>query len=139
MTVKSNTADREADGWTPRRNRKLGIYCSPRCGHGCTYDEFQEATRDAGKLAKRLGSGWSPVVWENMGWHYRVEKGCVALHPSVTGPRGHRHFHGYTVYFNSAHQFVTSATTPEAALDEACEKARAFARTLRRDATYVFR
>jgi hypothetical protein len=74
--------------WKPRRNR--GIYCSPACGGGCTHREFTDATRRAAKLAARLGDGWKPRVWENLGWHYTVElgdakRGGISIHEGANG------------------------------------------------------
>lgn len=69
--------------WTPRR--RGAIYCSPRCGRGCTFAEYQSATRDAKALAKRLGAGWRTDVWENMGWHYRALSPCGRV--KVSGER----------------------------------------------------
>lgn len=61
--------------WIPKRRGK--IYCSPACGGGCTYAEYLSAKTKAAKLVKRLGRGWKPRVWENLGWHYQAVKGDV--------------------------------------------------------------
>lgn len=55
------------------------IYCAPWCGASCTWADFQEATKSAKALAKSLGSGWTPVVSENMGWHYKVTNGILEV------------------------------------------------------------
>jgi hypothetical protein len=31
------------------------------------------ATKKAKALCKKLGPGWTPHVWENMGWHYTAQ------------------------------------------------------------------
>lgn len=62
-------------------------------------------------LAKRLGEGWSANIFENMGWHFQVAKGVCAISKSKHGRKT-----VYTVYFNSARQFVVTAGTPEQAL-----------------------
>lgn len=54
--------------WIPRRNGNT--HCSPACGHGCTIQDYREANKAALDLAKRLGTGWVPDVWENIGWHH---------------------------------------------------------------------
>ncbi|KKN04085.1 hypothetical protein LCGC14_1101020 [marine sediment metagenome] len=34
-------------------------------------------------LARTLGPGWTPLVWENLGWHYAVRSPCglLSVHP----------------------------------------------------------
>lgn len=60
--------------WTPQHLGK-GIYCSPACGGLCTYAAYTRAIHASAALARKLGPGWKPKVWENLGWHWRVEKG----------------------------------------------------------------
>lgn len=52
--------------------RRGATYCSPGCGAKCTWEKYQHAKRMARALAKRLGPGWKPEVWENMGWHWKA-------------------------------------------------------------------
>lgn len=54
--------------WTPVRRGK--VYCSSACGHGCLYADYLKAQHAAKALAKRMGDGWKPKIWENLGWHY---------------------------------------------------------------------
>lgn len=35
-----------------------------------------QATDYANQLAKELGSGWKPYIWENLGWHFRAVSDC---------------------------------------------------------------
>lgn len=49
--------------------------------------EQRQAVRDAATLCKRLGPGWKPCVWENMGWHHRAERAPLSVHV-FTGARG---------------------------------------------------
>lgn len=43
-----------------------------------------DAERNARNLIARLkGKGWKPVVFENMGWHWRAVSGPVQVYPSV--------------------------------------------------------
>ena len=42
-----------------------------------------KAEKLAKNLVKRMkGSGWRPMVFENMGWHWRVVSGPVQVYPS---------------------------------------------------------
>ena len=58
--------------WTPRLNGD--VYCSPACGFCCKKADFDRATERAQAIAKMLGGGWEPRVWENGGWHFEVKK-----------------------------------------------------------------
>lgn len=66
--------------------RKGPIYCAPACGRGCTWAEFQQATRKAKALAADLGEGWEPEVHENLGWHFMAAHHSKKL--TVYGSRG---------------------------------------------------
>ncbi len=95
--------------WTPR-NQPGGIYCSPACGGNCTEADYRQAVRCSRNLAHHMGGGWEPRVWENLGWHYVVEKGVAIIAPPGRGSEK------YTVFFNTSLQVVTTAETPEEAL-----------------------
>jgi hypothetical protein len=41
--------------------------------------KFEQACKKALDLAKRLGNGWSAIVWENVGWHYDVRSPCKRI------------------------------------------------------------
>lgn len=126
-----------ADGWTPHRRGE--VYCSPRCGAGCTHAAFERATAEAEALCSRLGEGWRPRVWENMGWHYAAQKGCLALHPNTGGSTvkpGWR-VTGYTAFFNSARQIVIRDESPFDAVSRAVRDARQLARCMLADATMI--
>lgn len=116
------------DGWTPILSQGGRVYCSPRCGGKCLKEHYDNAVTAADALAARMGAGWKPAVWENLGWHYRVEKGVAVLHakedrrkPAVNGAYP---ITGYMVFLNSAKQFVSHAATPEDALGFAAQDAR---------------
>ena len=79
------------------------------------------ATDAAEKLAKKMGSGWKPRVWENMGWHYDVSNGVVRLSPFIC--RGE--LVTYTVYFNTVQQVVASSKKPKKAMRKAIKKVKA--------------
>lgn len=66
--------------WKPRRRGRL--YCAPACGHGCTWDEYQQAKKDAKALAASLGPKWIPRVHENMGWWYSAFSPCGRIYVS---------------------------------------------------------
>lgn len=68
-----------------KAERKGSVYCAPACGFDCKLSEFEEATAKATRLAKRLGKNFSPRVWENMGWHWSVTCGNVAIYPRNHG------------------------------------------------------
>lgn len=45
-----------------------------------------DAERNARNLVARMkGEGWKPVVFENMGWHWRAVSGPVQVYPSGMG------------------------------------------------------
>lgn len=45
-----------------------------------------DAMRNARNLVARMkGEGWEPIVFENMGWHWRAVSGPVRVYPSDTG------------------------------------------------------
>lgn len=69
------------DKWTPKLNGD--VFCSSACGSGCKKADFDRATELAGVIAAKLGRGWIPRVWENLGWHFEVKKGAATV--SLTG------------------------------------------------------
>jgi|GEM_PF-852899 len=89
----STEADRGDDSrWTPRRRRANGVdlYCSPRCGGGCTWADYRLAHKDGAGLARRLGAGWTVEVWENLGWHYQAVSPCGRFKVSCDPGNGYR-------------------------------------------------
>jgi hypothetical protein len=81
--MKRNTESRPPS-WKPKANGHK--YCAPACGRGCTRAEYDKAITNAAALVKRLkGKGWRPVVFENMGWHWRAISGPVQVYPSGDG------------------------------------------------------
>lgn len=109
--------------WEPQVRHGGAVYCSPACGFNCTREEHDRAHREAGELAKRLGDGWTPHVWENMGWHYEAVKGIARIMP-VKGRDGV--ILSYTAYVNSAfgRQVITRGTDPVDAFGMAMQQAR---------------
>jgi hypothetical protein len=113
-----------SDKWKPVL--RGGIYCSPKCGCGCTKEAFDLATMEANDLCKRLGTRWTPSVWENCGWHYSAQAcdGLFAIHPSKNY-RKHPTPHlwvvdGYTAWIHTQPQFISENNAdPLAAMKEA--------------------
>jgi hypothetical protein len=60
-------------------------YCAPACGHGCTLAQFDAAHAAALGLATELGDGWLVDVWENLGWHWGVNKGGIKVRQNHGG------------------------------------------------------
>ena len=99
------------------------VYCSRWCGFKCKRRAHDLAVKEGNELAERLGHGWAPRVWENVGWHYAVTRGVVTLHPACEGSTivGEWKVVGYKCYINTQPQFVSSHRheTPEAAFADA--------------------
>lgn len=122
-------------GWTPVR--RGSIYCSPRCGGECTWKAFRAATDNAASLAKRMGGGWHPRVWENLGWHWRIECGPADAPFGRIGCDGYRKYDaevraGYMLgphagSSSTSLQFWGKGTTPEKAIEAARDSARSIA------------
>jgi hypothetical protein len=72
--------------WTPVLHG--AIYCSPACGGNCTKRAHDKAVEAADKLVAILGSQWSAVVYENLGWYYKAVSGPVTVFPSYDGSFG---------------------------------------------------
>lgn len=65
------------------------LRCARWCGRGCTEAEYRAARQTAARLARQLGRGWRPEVWENLGWHARAVSadGRLKVHLSRAGGR----------------------------------------------------
>lgn len=98
--------------WNPIRRGER--YCSPACGAGCTLSQYEKAVSDSKKLAKSMGNGWSTYVWENMGWHWRVEKGKIEIYPSPS--------EGFSVFVQTTPQFIVKGSNPKKALADALKE-----------------
>ena len=83
--------------WKPK-HQPHGVYCSPACGGKCKLLDHNRAQSEATKAAARLGKGWVAHVWENLGWYWSVNKGCMEIVPTQTGYRG---------YFNGEKQVIS--------------------------------
>lgn len=140
MATKEAELEAYRKGWTPIADGD--VYCSPRCGMKCKRSWYDIAIEQALELAARMGPGWEPDVWENLGWHWRVKKGCCQIHPSENrnkgrGENGRYPIESYTCFFNSAHQFVTHGSTPEEALGLALQDARTMISRIREDCDHL--
>lgn len=105
-------------------------YCSASCGFGCTRAAYQRATEEADSLAKRLGGGWRPYVWESCGWHYVVKCGICDISPVLGGKQnclsGDWDVVGYRAWIQTKPQFISeSGKTPEEAFRNALDKIQA--------------
>lgn len=95
------------------------IKCAKWCGRGCTRKEYETAERNALELTRRLGKGWKPDVWENLGWHYATRRAGVRVIP---------HYGAFTAYLNykksPGGRWVATASTPDGAIAKALALAR---------------
>lgn len=109
--------------WTPKQRGK--IYCAPACGGGCTLEAFNLATKRANILCARLGHGWRPRIWENLGWHYSAVSSCGRW-------KVHAHHHKsgvtYSAFLGAADSpggfWAESGETPEAAMRNTWDAAK---------------
>lgn len=69
--------------WEPIRAGD--VYCSPACGADCKYSDYEKATSQARALCDELGSGWEPLVWENMGWYFAAKNGDAQIRKTAWG------------------------------------------------------
>lgn len=79
---------------------KGDTYCAPFCGRGCKFSWYEKAMRDSERLCKRLGKGWTPEVWENLGWHFKAISSCgrIKVHCSTYSHPKQNHGKKYTSY-----------------------------------------
>lgn len=135
------------EGWDPVR--RGAIYCSPRCGCGCTHKAFVAATQAAEKTAERMGDAWHPVVWENCGWHWKIEirsKGAETI--EIRG-YSRRSFSAeiHAGYLSGPHEgaarwgvhFWGNGTTPEKAIAAAIKSASTAKHMIARAANLAYR
>lgn len=108
-------------------------YCAPWCGAHCTSKDYDKAVAEAAQLAKHLGEGWVPKVWENLGWHYSVSRERLEVHPNTRWNGQRQDLAGYTAYLNIATQFVESSTTAHNAVYRVLKVARQHANQLLHD------
>lgn len=114
----------EVGRWTPIRDGDR--YCSPRCGHGCTWAAYQHAVESANALCVELGEGWKPRVWENSGWYFSATRGKTEVH--------YNKGQGFSVYFNSdAKQYLADGPDAREAVRAAMNEAMADIDQLRRE------
>lgn len=81
------------------------------------------ATKNAAELAERLGEGWKPRVWENMGWYYSAFKGVVQVHPP--GPQATLD-PTYICFCNTTPQFTSRDPDPIQAVELAIKDLDSF-------------
>lgn len=61
------------------------IFCSPACGGKCKKSAYDKAIQISNEIAAQLGEGWLPKVYENLGWHWKVEKGNLQVSSATNG------------------------------------------------------
>lgn len=77
-TIPKPAPNKDNPRWTPIRKGKL--LCSPACGGQCTYAAYVRAHKEAAACLRALGgSGWRIRVWENLGWHWQVNRGAMQV------------------------------------------------------------
>lgn len=96
--------------------RRGRVYCSTACGKGCTFAEYQRAKQHGRALAKRLGKGWKPRIWENLGWHYTAKRGPIEVYPRI------KSYWANLILVGK--QFTGEAREPELAVIRAIDKAK---------------
>lgn len=107
--------------WEPRLSADRRTYCSPACGAGCRKFAHAVATKCAAALCQQLGAGWTPKVWENLGWHWGAVSACGRW--KVHGHGGH-----YSAFLGrpeSGGRWAGGGKTPRAAIKAAWRDARA--------------
>ena len=113
--------------WTARLSADGKIFCSPACGCGCTKEDHEKAVDMAEQIAERLGDKWTPIIWENAGWRWKIVNGCAEI-------RSYR-VHGEDETFmckitlssrQKSIQFMDIAKSPEYAFRLAMHRARTF-------------
>lgn len=106
--------------WTPRR--RGDVYCSPACGGNCTFKAFNSATFKASLLCEKLGAGWEPDVWENLGWHHAVISPCRRIR--LSGGYG-QYIAFLTEKGESGGRYVADGRTPKSAIRACVAEAKA--------------
>ena len=108
--------ERKPLSWKPQLNGE--IYCSPACGGGCTKAAHDDAKKNAAELARQVGPGWTPRVWENLGWHYCVVSPCKRIELYFSKP-------GYIAFLGEAGSssglWVECGDTAELAISKVIE------------------
>jgi len=112
------------DGWRPR-HLPGGVYCSPRCGGSCKLSDYERAVNGSKALAERMGDGWRPEMWENLGWFWIVRRGNLEIHPCSDGT--------YSAWFQGSKQFIAYGDTPEDALANVIRDLRCFVETIQEE------
>lgn len=110
----TTTAPPEVAGrWVPVRTGDT--FCSPACGGGCRFAEYELRCRETKAVADRLGAGWVCEVKENLGWHGSVTNKVLRLQVFPSGSSL-----GYTAIF--AQRWCGRGATPEEAIRDAANE-----------------
>lgn len=99
--------------WKPRLSGET--YCAPACGYGCTVKAHEIAQRRAVELCRALGDGWTPRVWENMGWHFSAVSACGRLKVHWNGLADCR-YHAFLGEGQTGGRWAEHGRTPQSAV-----------------------
>ncbi len=106
--------------WKPVR--RGAIYCAPGCGRGCKYSEYVGAKIAAKAICSALGKGWKPVLWENLGWHFKAVSPAGLV--EVYGRRRADESYWATSRSDSVPQICGNWSTPRAAVNGILKEAK---------------
>jgi hypothetical protein len=103
-------------------------------GKGLKRVDYEKAARAAERLSIRLGKGWLPHVWENLGWHWEVVRGLDpndVWNGSGLVVRHRKHDNTYEVELRQQteagfDQFFAIASTPEDAIGQVRQDVRTY-------------
>ena len=85
----------------------------------------EQATRKAAALVKRLGAGWTPEVWENLGWCYSAASPCDRVWVSQSGETSFLALLGDPEEHRHAGIWSANGKTPKAAVKAVVAQGRA--------------
>ena len=60
--------------------KALGVQVCSSCTPRHTDDNFVQAVTQASAAAKSMGDSWTPMVFENLGWHAKIYNELVYIH-----------------------------------------------------------
>jgi hypothetical protein len=123
MKAKPDVTRRAAKPLSWKARRRGRIFCAPACGRGCTAHEHRGAVHNAAALAKSLGPGWTPHVWENLGWHYAAISSCGRIRV-LPNHRGYHAFLGAADGYMGG-RWCENGRTPAAAVRNVIKAGRA--------------
>lgn len=83
------------------------------------------AAKLAAALCLRLGPQWRPKVWDNIGWHWRAQRGDISVQQETFVSRGQ----DFLAYLYEPHtvliRYSARASTPDLAVADVVAQCRA--------------